>query len=67
MKGEIEKVSSVNQESGNVVIWGDVFSAECRTVKDGTLNIFTFYVTDYTGSIAVKVLVDVKKVNHLMT
>lgn len=65
VKGEIEKVSSVNQESGNVVIWGDVFSAECRTVKDGTLNIFTFYVTDYTGSIAVKVLVDVKKSQSL--
>lgn len=61
IKDEIQQISSITQDSGNVTFCGDVFFTDLRAAKDGVLNIFTFYVTDYSGSVIVKVLMDAKK------
>lgn len=61
IRDEIQQISSITQDSGNVTFCGDVFSTDLRVAKDGALNIFTFYVTDYSSSIIVKVLMDAKK------
>ncbi|MEG0614914.1 MAG: PHP domain-containing protein, partial [Oscillospiraceae bacterium] len=55
--GEPVQLGTVNKDSGDTVIWGDVFyRADDRTTKKGDRIIMKFYVTDYTGSIIVKVM-----------
>lgn len=54
-------ISSISAESGNVAIWGTVFWKEERTTRDGTKKIYTINITDYTGSITLKVIMDREK------
>ena len=51
----------VSVESGKVTAWGEVFSVERRESRDGSKVIYSFYVTDYTGSNTLKVIADAKK------
>ena len=57
----ITSISDIASDSGRVVIWGDVFEADCRTTKDGRKNIITLKITDYTGSMIVKVFDEIKQ------
>ena len=41
-------------EHSEVVLWGEVFSAEARTIKDGKWTIHLISIADDTGSITVK-------------
>ena len=60
IKGTIEPISSVSVDTGKTVVWGDVFSAEKKVTKRGDKNIFNFDITDYSGSITVKVFGAIK-------
>lgn len=53
--GKIIPVSNVLYDSGKVNVWGDVFAFEKRVTRSGDKNIITIDITDYTGSITVKV------------
>lgn len=55
IKGTIEPISNISLDTGKAVIWGDVFSIEKKVTKRGDKNIFNFDITDYSGSITVKV------------
>lgn len=55
IKGTIEPISSVSLDTGKAVVWGDVFSSEKKVTKRGDKNIYNFDITDYSGSITVKV------------
>lgn len=57
---KITPITDLAADSGRVVIWGDVFETECKTTKDGRKNIITIKITDYTGSMIVKVFDDIK-------
>lgn len=57
---KVQQISSLNQDSGNVTICGEVFFVDMYVIKDGALHIFTFYITDYSGSITAKIIVDAK-------
>lgn len=46
-----EAVKTLNSK---VTIWGDVFSCESKEIK-GERTVFTFTITDYTGSVLIKV------------
>ncbi|MCQ2465044.1 MAG: PolC-type DNA polymerase III, partial [Oscillospiraceae bacterium] len=45
---------AVKQLNSKVTVWGDVFELESKEIK-GERTVFTFTITDYTGSLLVKV------------
>ncbi len=55
-ESELTKMADANENSGDVIVWGDIFSKpETRETKNGML-IATFFITDYTSSFSVKLL-----------
>ncbi len=54
-KGKIIPIEKIAYDTGRATIWGDVFALEWKETKSGDKNIITFDITDYTGSITVKV------------
>ena len=58
--GKIIPISNVLYDSGKVNVWGDVFAFEKRVTRSGDKNIITIDITDYTGSITVKVFGPIK-------
>lgn len=61
IRGKMIPINSISDDSGRVVIWGDVFDLEKRVTKSGDKNIFTIDITDYTGSTTVKVFNTIKE------
>lgn len=53
IQGPSEDILSINEESGIVIIAGEIFKTELKETKNGKF-IFSFYITDYTSSITVK-------------
>jgi DNA polymerase-3 subunit alpha (Gram-positive type) len=57
VNGEASPIEGLNEESGTVVLEGDVLKAELRPTKrtrnGEALSVFTFNLTDYTGTIPV--------------
>ncbi len=51
-------IAEITPESGTVLIWGDVFSLEVRSTKDGRNRIITFNFADDTGSYSAKIFGD---------
>ena len=51
--GAAESILSINEESGIVIISGEIFKTELKETKNGKF-IFSFYITDYTSSITIK-------------
>lgn len=65
IKGDISKIKDVTQESGVVNIWGEIFSIDERTTKDGKRKIINILITDYTNSVNVKVFDMADKVENV--
>ncbi|MCL2811670.1 MAG: PolC-type DNA polymerase III, partial [Clostridia bacterium] len=53
-------VMELNEESGRVVIRGEVVSAEDRELKGGSMRLLSFGLTDYTSTIQCKVFLRYK-------
>lgn len=51
----------VNMDSGQVVVWGVIFSITTRDIQNGAKTIYAIDFTDYTGSNTLKVFVDKRK------
>jgi len=49
-------LSEIRGETGEVVVWGVIFNLERRQSRDGTKAIYTFDISDRTGSNTVKVI-----------
>ena len=61
IRGKYVPISSIADDSGKVLIWGDVFDIEKRVTRSGDKNIFTIDITDYTGSTTVKVFNSIRE------
>ncbi len=48
----IEKIA---YDTGRATVWGDVFACETKVTRSGDKNIINYDITDYTGSITVKI------------
>ena len=57
----------VNAESGQVVVWGEIFSIIKRDIQNGAKTIYSIDFTDYTSSNTLKVFVDNKKPDPVET
>ncbi len=55
IKAKMIPVGTVAYDSGKVCVWGDVFSIEKKVTRSGDKNIIIIDITDYTGSVTVKV------------
>ena len=62
----LQELRTVKEDSGRVTVWGDVFGFESRETRDGSKNIISFNITDYTASNTVKVIAEKKKAEPLL-
>ena len=54
-------MSDIFDEQSDVTFWGDVFSVEEKTIKNGEFTIFTAYFTDYTTSQVLRIFTPTDK------
>ena len=55
VKGTPVPIGTLGLDSGSAVIWGDIFSVDCRDTRDKNHFIMSIAITDYTGSINLKI------------
>jgi DNA polymerase-3 subunit alpha (Gram-positive type) len=55
-KGKPIPIEKVAPDSGSVTIWGEVFSMEQKETRDGQRKIYSIQITDYTGSMTMKII-----------
>ena len=55
IKGAPVPIGALGLDSGSAVIWGDIFSVDCRDTRDKNHFIMSVAITDYTGSINLKI------------
>lgn len=58
-------IREINPQMQNAVVWGDVFLFDSRETKDGKSIIASIYITDYTGSIILKIIENKKQATYL--
>ena len=58
---KLEHLKDVSADSGAVTVWGEIFSLDIRTTRDGRNNIINFNITDKTYSYSVKIFEEVQK------
>ncbi|NLD49835.1 MAG: PolC-type DNA polymerase III [Clostridiaceae bacterium] len=61
---QISRMDEVTQDSGRVVIRGDIFRTEIRELKSGKY-LYIFDVTDYTSSLTVKLFIEKDKLDSI--
>ena len=54
-KGKMIPVGDIAYDTGRATVWGDVFATETKVTRSGDKNIINYDITDYTGSVTVKV------------
>ncbi|MBZ4663511.1 MAG: PolC-type polymerase [Caloramator sp.] len=64
IKADSAKIVSINETSGIVEIEGEVFKVDIKETKNGKY-IMSFYITDYTSSITVKLFPKPEKIDEI--
>lgn len=59
VKGKTIAIGKVTPDAGNVTIWGEIFDLEERFTRDKSKKIYSIKITDYTGSMTLKIIDDV--------
>ena len=54
--GDVLPLNLLNQNSGKVIIWGQVFGLESKDTKDNKKKIITISITDFRGSANLKII-----------
>ena len=58
-------ISRITPDIGSTMIWGEIFSAEQKVTRDGSRKIYSINITDYTGSITLKILQNINECKAL--
>ena len=56
VKGELFQLRNITPESGTIVFWGEIFALEIKDSRDNKRKIISISITDYSGSVTVKVI-----------
>ena len=54
--GDVLPLDHLNQGSGRVIVWGQIFSIESKDTKDNKKKIITISITDFRGSANLKLI-----------
>ena len=65
IKSKPTAINTLSMDSGKVTVWGDVFSMETKVTKSGDKNIISIYITDYTGSVMLKIFAPIAECKPL--
>lgn len=65
IRGAPMPMNEISEETAKCVVWGDIFIIERRETRDGSKIIFSIYITDYTGSNIIKIIMDKQKAASL--
>lgn len=65
IKSATTPLEEITEESGNVVVWGDIFAIDKRNTKDGKKAIFSISFSDYTSSNTLKIILDNTKIANI--
>lgn len=52
-------------DMGNITVWGEIFSVETKESRDKSRKIYGIDITDYTGSITIKIIQDSNQCREL--
>lgn len=55
-KGKAIPISKITPDIGSVTIWGEIFALEQKLTRDQNRKIYSINITDYTGSITLKII-----------
>lgn len=75
IKGDILQLNKISQDSGRVIVWGQIISIDSRDTHDNKKKIISIVITDFLSSIAVKLIdtnekcksvLDLKKGNGIL-
>ncbi|MCR5409436.1 MAG: PolC-type DNA polymerase III [Lachnospiraceae bacterium] len=61
IQGPVIPIAEIDEVSGDVTVKGEVISYEDKEVKDGTLLMMKFTITDYTDTIGVRIFPPVEE------
>lgn len=60
-------IGEVTLESGSVTVWGEIFSVESKETRDKARKIYSVDLTDYTGSLTLKIIQESNQCKELDT
>ncbi len=63
---KLQRLCDISIESGNVAVWGEIFSLDVKTTRDGRNNIINFNITDKTYSYTIKIFETVANAKSLL-
>lgn len=64
-KGKLTELRDAALDMGMIVVWGEVFSMESKETRDGSRKIYSIDITDYTGSVTLKIIQDSSQCKEL--
>ncbi|MCI7351476.1 MAG: PolC-type DNA polymerase III [Ruminococcus sp.] len=64
---DVKNISDIVNENELVTVWGDVFEMESKETRAGDKLIINIALTDYTGSITMKIIDLKEKVGEIMS
>lgn len=62
VSAKLTNINDITDDYGKVAVWGDIFFKDSRELVNKNKTILTYYITDYTSSIILKLFVDNSKV-----
>lgn len=57
-RGKTTPLREATVDLGNITVWGEIFGLESKETRDKSRKIYSIDITDYTGSITLKVIQD---------
>ena len=60
-------IQKVTPDAGSVTIWGEIFALDSKLTRDKSKKIYNIQITDYTGSMSLKLIDDVSQCRGLDT
>ncbi len=55
-KGKPIPLRDLTLETGNAVVWGEIFDVQSKETRDGSKKIYSIDITDYTSSTTLKII-----------